>query len=76
MLKSHIVAQGKDFEEIGGLSERHITRRLEAREEQRNSESSPPCPQCQQTMRRRRSAKGEFWGCTGYTACKGTKPIE
>jgi ssDNA-binding Zn-finger/Zn-ribbon topoisomerase 1 len=27
-------------------------------------------------MRRRRSAKGEFWGCTGYPACKGTKPMD
>lgn len=76
MLKSQIAAQGKAFEETGGFNERLTTRRLEAREEQRNSEPSPSCPQCQQSMRRRRSAKGEFWGCTGYPACKGTKPIE
>ncbi len=76
MLKSQIAAQGKAFEETGGFGERLTTRRLEAREEQRNSEPSPPCPQCKQTMRRRRSAKGEFWGCTGYPACKGTKPME
>lgn len=74
MLKSQIAAQGKAFEETGGFSERLSTRRLEAREEQRNADS-PPCPNCQQPMRRRRSAKGEFWGCTGYPACKGTKPI-
>jgi restriction system protein len=74
MLKSQIEAQGKAFEERGGFSERLTTRRLEVREEQRNADS-PPCPQCQQPMRRRRSAKGEFWGCTGYPACKGTKPI-
>jgi four helix bundle suffix protein len=76
MLKSQIVAQGKAFEGTGGFSERLTTRRLEAREEQRNAEPSPPCPQCGQPMRRRRSVKGEFWGCTGYPACKGTKPIE
>lgn len=76
MLKSQIAAQGKAFEETGGFGERLTTRRLEAREEKRNSEPSPPCPQCKQTMRRRRSAKGEFWGCTGYPACKGTKPME
>jgi four helix bundle suffix protein len=75
MLKSQIAAQGKAFEETGGFSERLSTRRLEAREEQRNADS-PPCPQCAQPMRRRRSAKGEFWGCAGYPACKGTKPIE
>lgn len=76
MLKSQIAAQGKVFEETGGFNERLTTRRLEAREEKRNSEPSPSCPQCQQSMRRRRSAKGEFWGCTGYPACKGTKPME
>ncbi len=76
MLKSQIAAQGKAFEETGGFNERLTTRRLEAREEQRNSEPSPSCPHCQQSMRRRRSAKGEFWGCTGYPACKGTKPME
>jgi restriction system protein len=75
MLKSQIAAQGKAFEESGGFSERLTTRRLEAREEQRNADS-PPCPNCEQPMRRRRSAKGEFWGCTGYPACKGTKPLE
>ncbi|MES2982656.1 MAG: four helix bundle suffix domain-containing protein [Verrucomicrobiota bacterium] len=76
MLKSQIAAQGKAFEETGGFSERLTTRRLEAREEQRNSEPSPSCPHCNQPMRRRRSAKGEFWGCIGYPACKGTKPME
>ncbi len=76
MLKSQIASQGKAFEENGGFNERLTTRRLEAREEQRNSEPSPPCPKCDQSMRRRRSAKGEFWGCTGYPACKGTKPME
>lgn len=77
MLKSQIAAQGKAFEETGGFSERLSTRPLEAREEQRNAaDPSPPCPQCAQPMRRRRSAKGEFWGCTGYPACKGTKPLE
>jgi len=75
MLKSQIAAQGKAFEESGGFSERLHTRRLEAREGQRATEPSPDCPQCQQPMRRRKSAKGEFWGCTAYPGCKGTKQI-
>jgi len=75
MLKAQIAAQGKAFEETGGFSERLHTRRLETREGQRASEPSPDCPQCQQPMRRRRSAKGEFWGCTGYPECRGTKPV-
>ena len=75
MLKNQIAAQGKALEESAGFSERLSTRRLEAREDQRHADS-PPCPKCALTMRRRRSAKGEFWGSTGYPACKGTKPIE
>jgi len=75
MLKSQIAAQGKAFEETGGFSERLMAKRLEAREGQRATEPAPACPQCQQPMRRRKSAKGEFWGCTAYPACKGTKPI-
>lgn len=75
MLKSQIAAQGKAFTETGGFSERLMTKRIEAREGQRNTEPAPACPQCQQAMRRRKSAKGEFWGCTAYPDCKGTKPI-
>jgi restriction system protein len=38
------------------------------------------CPACAKPMvrpmaRRGANAGGEFWGCTGYPACKGTRPI-
>ena len=38
------------------------------------------CPLCAKTMVRRTAkrganAGGEFWGCTGYPACRGTRPI-
>ena len=74
MLKRQIEAQGKAFEETGGFSERLMTRRIEAREQQRN-EASPDCPQCGKPMRRRKSAKGDFWGCSAYPECKGTRPV-
>ncbi|MCU0794799.1 MAG: topoisomerase DNA-binding C4 zinc finger domain-containing protein [Akkermansiaceae bacterium] len=76
MLKSQIAAQGKAFEESGGFNERLMTKRLEAREGQRATEPAPNCPKCQAPMRRRKSAKGEFWGCTAYPDCKGTKALE
>jgi hypothetical protein len=38
---------------------------------QKNAEPPPRCPQCQKPMRRRQSAKGDFWGCSVYLACKG-----
>jgi restriction system protein len=38
------------------------------------------CPLCTKPMMRRTAkrganAGGEFWGCTGYPACRGTRPI-
>ena len=38
------------------------------------------CPLCTRPMVRRTAkrganAGGEFWGCTGYPACRGTRPI-
>jgi restriction system protein len=38
------------------------------------------CPLCSKPMARRTAKRGanagsEFWGCTGYPACRGTRPI-
>ncbi|MDT8423112.1 MAG: four helix bundle suffix domain-containing protein [Desulfuromonadales bacterium] len=74
MLKSQIGAQGKTFEETGGFSERLMTKRIAARENQKNG-PSPKCPQCGKPMRQRKSAKGDFWGCSAFPDCKGTKAI-
>jgi four helix bundle suffix protein len=73
MLKSQIEAQGKAFEETGGFSERLTAKRIEARE--KDKAPAPQCPLCGKAMRRRSSAKGEFWGCSGFPECKGTRPI-
>jgi four helix bundle suffix protein len=75
MLKSQIEAQGAAFEETGGFSERLTTKRLEAREKQRESPPAAECPQCQKPMRRRKSAKGDFWDCSGFPECKGTREV-
>lgn len=37
---------------------------------------APACPLCGKPMRERTSAKGPFWGCTGYPECRGTLPKE
>jgi restriction system protein len=73
MLKSQIAAQGKAFEQNGGFSERLMTRRVEARAQ--SSEADIQCPQCGKPMRRRKSTKGDFWGCSAYPECKGTRPV-
>lgn len=73
MLKRLVAAQGKAFEETGGFSERLMAKRLEARDKQRQAPDAPECPLCQKPMRQRRSAKGSFWGCSGFPDCKGTR---
>ncbi|WP_461786309.1 topoisomerase DNA-binding C4 zinc finger domain-containing protein [Prosthecobacter sp.] len=37
--------------------------------------SSTDCPQCSKPMRCRKSVKEDFWGCTTYPDCKGTRPV-
>jgi four helix bundle suffix protein len=73
MLKSQMRAQGKAFEETGGFSERLTAKRVEARDKARAA--VPACPLCGKPMRNRMSAKGEFWGCTGFPDCKGIRPV-
>jgi len=41
---------------------------------------TPSCPICTKAMVRRTAKRGanagnEFWGCSGYPSCKGTRPI-
>jgi restriction system protein len=74
MLKAQIEAQGLAFEKSGGFSERLTARRIEARN--RPGRESPECPQCGQFMLKRKSAKGEFWGCSGFPQCKGTRALQ
>lgn len=44
------------------------------------AEQPPLCPKCQQGMVLRTARQGtrageKFWGCPGYPACRGTRPI-
>jgi four helix bundle suffix protein len=72
MLRNQIEAQGKAFEQSGGFSERLTAKRIEAREKE--TSPSPDCPLCTKPMRQRKSAKGDFWGCSNFPECKGTRP--
>jgi restriction system protein len=74
MLKRQIESQGKAFEETGGFSERLTAARVEARGQA--VVDAPDCPQCGNLMRRRNSARGEFWGCSTYPVCRGTRELE
>lgn len=58
------------FVEKGGIRERMTKARIDSRDA-----DLPTCPDCNQPMRKRRSKKGEFWGCSAYPECRGTREI-
>ena len=76
MLNRQMAAQGAAFEKGGGFSERLTAKRIEARDKGKVDADAPVCPLCGGGMRRRKSAQGEFWGCGGFPACKGTREVE
>jgi restriction system protein len=76
MLKNQIATQGKIFLEDGGFREKMYQARSEIREEKLPvDENAPGCSECSKPMRKRQSQRGEFWGCSAYPACKGTRKI-
>lgn len=81
MLSGQIRHQGEAFLEEGGFRERLTQRRVEARDAATPREDAPACPDCGKPMRRRTARKGphageDFWSCSGYPDCRGTRPFE
>lgn len=80
MLTSMLTAQLTAFKRQGGFTENLTQTRLETRREQAAETDSPSCPKCGKPMLRRMQKKGqkqgrEFWGCSDYPDCNGTRPI-
>lgn len=76
MLRNQITTLGSEFLESGGFRERMYQCRSEKREEQLpDNPDAPTCPECQKPMRKRHSDRGDFWGCSAYPKCKGTRNI-
>jgi len=70
--------QEQDFLKNGGIKERMMQMRVEAKMLALKAKTSlsPTCPNCGKAMTLRKAATGknagkEFWGCTGYPECKG-----
>jgi four helix bundle suffix protein len=76
MLKNQITKQGEVFLENGGFREKMYQARSETREvKMPPDDNAPDCPECSKPMRKRQSQRGEFWGCSAYPTCKGTRKI-
>ena len=77
MLSKLMAQYSEVFRREGGFSERMTAARVEAKRERREAvnEDAPACPSCGAPMRLRHSATGDFWGCTAYPTCRGTRRL-
>jgi four helix bundle suffix protein len=84
LLDRQITALERDFVQAGGYREQLAVARLAERQKPRAPDAShqaPLCPLCGKPMALRTARKGlragsQFWGCAGYPACKGTRPLD
>ena len=70
-LSNQLESQAESFKKEGGFREKLTTVRVETRAQQENA---PICPLCAKPMKKRKSSRGAFWGCTAYPECRGTRP--
>lgn len=80
MLGKQIETQLATFKEEGGFTEALTAERLAHRAEASVEQGAPACPKCGKPMIRRVAKKGmnsgkEFWSCSGYPECNGTRNI-
>ncbi|MCK9156131.1 MAG: four helix bundle suffix domain-containing protein [Paludibacteraceae bacterium] len=79
-LKAYIAHLLQEFKKEGGFSENMTAERLAFQVEKGKDEGAPLCPKCQKTMIKRVAKKGnnagkEFWSCSDYPKCFGTRNI-
>ena len=72
--------QLQQFREEGGFTEGLTAERLAHRTQQSLTDEAPACPVCGKPMIKRVAKKGlnsgkEFWSCSGYPECTGTRRI-
>ena len=80
MLGKQIENQLATFKEEGGFTEALSAERLAFRAEQSVQSDAPLCPKCGKPMIKRVAKKGanagkEFWSCSTYPNCDGTRNI-
>jgi four helix bundle suffix protein len=80
MLGKQIENQLSTFKVEGGFTEALTAERLSYRAEQSKQDEAPLCPLCGKPMIKRKAKKGinsgrEFWSCSAYPQCNGTRNI-
>ena len=70
LLERQLEKLESNFVEEGGIRERMSNARSQVRDA-----DAPTCPHCDKPMRKRNGSKGEFWGCSGYPDCRGTREV-
>lgn len=90
LLDQQVAGLERQFIQEGGYSERLAAARIAERQKKDQTNRSdptdptdqiPPCPVCGKPMALRTARKGpqpgsQFWGCSGYPKCKGTKKLD
>ncbi|MBM4453650.1 MAG: four helix bundle protein [Chloroflexi bacterium] len=85
LLDRQVSGLERQFIKEGGYSERlaaaRIAERSSADRSDRTDRTNPACPLCGKPMALRTARKGpqvgsQFWGCSGYPKCKGTKKLD
>ena len=81
LLKRQLESQGQIFLEHGGFTEKLYGARSQRKKADPSDKiDAPTCPLCNKPMRPRTSRHGahageQFWGCSGYPECKGTRKM-
>ena len=78
MLQKMISRQLSDFKSNGGFTEGLSKERLATQASQAVEQGAPKCPRCGKPMIKRTIKRGaksghQFWGCSNYPECQGTR---
>ena len=91
LLDRQVSALERQFIQKGGYRERLAAARIDERQRKARTDPSdstdrtdrtlPACPLCGKPMALRTARKGQhagsqFWGCSGYPECKGTRKLD
>ncbi len=80
MINKQLEVQLAQFKDEGGFAENLTKERLSSKMEQAIKEDAPSCPKCGKPMLRRVAKRGinagnEFWSCSDYPNCNGTRKV-